>query len=305
MGIAFYPTDATSAEELLKCADTAMHKTKDIGRNSYSFYSGEMRHDILSRMKYETQLKAALKNKEFELYYQPQYSIDNILRGFEALIRWNSPTLGMVPPLEFIPLAEETGLIHNIGDWVTETAIKQCKAWQEHFDFQGVMAINISPIQLQKDTFIKDAVKLIQNNDIGSHHIELEITESLFIDNYDMALSVLDGLKEEGFRIALDDFGTGYSSLSYLKRLPINLLKIDKSFINELDFDNPEGNITGSIISLVHKLSIETIAEGVETVEQMNYLVHAKCDNLQGYHLGRPMKAEAAEMILLELQETK
>jgi len=300
MGIAFYPTDAISAEELLKCADTAMHKTKDIGRNSYSFYSGEMRHEVLSRMKYETRLKAALNNDEFQLHYQPQYTVDNKLRGFEALIRWNCPLLGMVPPLDFIPIAEETGLIHNIGQWVIDTAIRQCKIWEETYDFKGVMAINISPIQLQKASFIKDTVSVINSYNLGCHQIELEVTESLFIDNYDMALSVLEGLQAEGFRIALDDFGTGYSSLSYLKRLPINLLKIDKSFVSELDFENPDENITESIISLVHRLNIETIAEGVETAEQMNYLVHAKCDNMQGYHLGRPMDAETAESLLRE-----
>jgi EAL domain-containing protein (putative c-di-GMP-specific phosphodiesterase class I) len=230
-----------------------MHKTKDTGRNSYRFYSGEMRHDVLKRMKYETSLKTALKNNEFQLYYQPQYTSNRKLRGFEALIRWINPELGMVPPDDFIPMAEDTGLIHNIGEWVIEEAIKQCKEWQVLHDFKGVMAINVSPIQLAKDTFIKDVIEVITTNDIGTHHIELEITESLFIDNYDMAIDVLDGLKEEGFKIALDDFGTGYSSLSYLKRLPINLLKIDKSFINEMDFDKPEENITESIISLVQK----------------------------------------------------
>ncbi|EGW38554.1 GGDEF domain-containing phosphodiesterase [Desulfosporosinus sp. OT] len=289
IGVSIYPDNGETGEELLNNADTAMYKAKELGKNGYQFFDIKMKENLLKKTTIERLLRKALKNNEFVLHYQPQYvAKTGRIRGFEALIRWNSPEIGFLSPMEFIPIAEESGLIIEIGEWVLNTASSVCKKFQDRFGHELIMAVNISPIQLRQRKFRGTVLKAIKSSGLKPTSLELEVTESIFIDSYDNVANELKNLKDLGVRIALDDFGTGYSSLSYLRKLPISLLKIDKAFVQEIDSLNPYNELTKSIISLVHKLNIETIAEGVETLEQLNYLINAKCDHLQGYYLGKP-----------------
>ncbi|MDR3601738.1 MAG: EAL domain-containing protein [Desulfosporosinus sp.] len=292
MGVSIYPDDGDTNEELINNATTAMYKAKRSEKNSYQFFNFNMKHELLKRVNIERLLRKAITNNEFVLYYQPQYTAKGELRGFEALIRWNSPEMGFLNPLEFIPIAEETGLIFQIGEWVLNTASLTCKKFEDIYGYDLIMAVNISPIQLKQNEFSVIVIKAIKSSGLKPTSLELEITESSFIDNYDSVVNKLGYFKELGIRIALDDFGTGYSSLSYLKRLPINLLKIDKSFVREIDFLDPLNGLIESIIALVKKLNIKTMAEGVETLEQLNYLINAKCDYIQGFYLGKPVPEE-------------
>jgi PAS domain S-box/diguanylate cyclase (GGDEF) domain len=298
IGVSVYPDDGDTNEELINNATTAMYKAKKFGKNRYDFFDYKMKHDLLRKIYIDRALRKAIKNNEFVLFYQPQYTINRELRGFEALIRWNSPELGFMNPMEFIPIAEESGLVNQIGEWVLNTAVHACKKVEEKYRYNLIMAVNISPIQLRQKDFIEIVTKAIESSGVKPTSVELEVTESSFIDSYDSVAHKLKSLMEFGVRVALDDFGTGYSSLSYLKKLPINLLKIDKSFIQEIDFINTQNNLTESIISLVNKLNIETIAEGVETIEQINYLTNAKCDYIQGYYLGRPGPEESLGRVI-------
>ena len=289
IGVSVYPDNGETGEEIINNADTAMYKAKEFGKNRYQFFNYKMKEDLLKKTNIERLLKKALKNDEFVLHYQPQYIAETgRIRGFEALIRWNSPEMGFLNPMEFIPIAEESGLIIEIGEWVLNTASSVCKKFQDRFGYDLIMAVNISPIQLRQRKFHGTVLKAIELSGLKPTSLELEVTESIFIDSYDNVANELRSLKELGVNIALDDFGTGYSSLSYLRKLPINLLKIDKAFVQEINSLNPHNELTESIISLVHKLNIKTIAEGVETLEQLNYLINAKCDYLQGYYLGKP-----------------
>jgi len=288
IGVSIYPDDGETNEELLNNATTAMYKAKRSEKNGYQIFNYRMKHELLQKANISRLLSNAIKNSEFVLYYQPQYTVTGELRGFEALIRWNSQEMGFLNPMEFIPIAEETGQIIQIGEWVLNMACLTCKKFEDKYGCELIMAVNISPIQLKQREFGDLVLQAIQASGIRPTSLELEITESSFIDNYDSVVNTLENLKELGVGIALDDFGTGYSSLSYLKRLPINLLKIDKSFVQEINFLDPFNDLIESIIALVKKLNIKTIAEGVETLEQLNYLVNAKCDFTQGYYLGKP-----------------
>lgn len=288
IGVSIYPDDGDTNEELLNNATTAMYKAKKSEKNGYQFFNFKMKHELLQKANIERLLRKAIKNNEFVLHYQPQYTVTGGLRGFEALIRWNSPEMGFLSPMEFIPIAEETGLIIQIGEWVLDTATLTCKKFEDKYGCDLIMAVNISPIQLKQNKFGEIVMEAIKSSGLKPTSLELEITESSLIDNYDSVVNKLEKFKELGVGIALDDFGTGYSSLSYLKKLPINLLKIDKSFVQEIDFLDPHNDLTESIIALVKKLNIKTMAEGVETLEQLNYLINAKCDYIQGYYLGKP-----------------
>lgn len=298
IGVSVYPDDGETNEELINNATTAMYKAKAFGKNRYNFFDYRMKHDLLRKIYIDRSLRKAIKNNEFILFYQPQYTVYRELRGFEALVRWNSPEMGFMNPSEFIPIAEESGLINQIGEWVLNTAVHTCKKFEDKYGLGIIMAVNISPVQLGQKDFIETVIKVIESSGIKPTSLELEVTESSFIDCYDDISHKLQRLKEVGVRVALDDFGTGYSSLSYLKKLPINLLKIDKSFIQEIDFINTQNNLTESIIALVNKLDIETVAEGVETIEQVNYLINAKCNYLQGYYLGKPGPEESLSRII-------
>ena len=289
IGISMFPEDGDSAEEIMKSADTAMYKAKEIGKNDYQFFNMRMKEDLVRKTTISKLLRNAILHNEFVLHYQPQYIVETgELRGFEALLRWNSSEMGFLNPMEFIPIAEETGLIIQIGEWVLNTACCTCKKFETIYGCELVMAVNISPIQLRQKDFREMVMKALKTTGLKAHSLELEITEGIFIDSYDSIVDELRVLKKLGVKTALDDFGTGYSSLSYLKRLPINLLKIDKSFVQEIDFLNLDDELMESIIALVSKLNIKTIAEGVETLAQFNYLVSVKCDYLQGYFLGKP-----------------
>lgn len=287
VGVSIYPDDGNTVEELLRNADTAMYKAKELGKNTYQFYSHKMKEELVQKTNMERMLRNAIDRNEFVLHYQPQYDLNtNKLRGFEALIRWNSSEIGFINPMDFIPLAEETGLIVPIGDWVLKNACMTCKKLMEENHCTLIMSVNISAIQLKNENIYETIMDCIKVSGIAPQNLELEVTESVFVGNDDQSLIILRKLKEAGIRIALDDFGTGYSSLSYLQILPISLLKIDKSFICE---SNKNQNLAENIISLAHKLNIETIAEGVETKEQLNYLKESGCDNLQGFYFSKPV----------------
>lgn len=299
IGIALFPNDGNSPEELLRHADTAMYKAKEHGRNTYRFFNYEMKDEMIKKIELEKLLKKAVKNKEFVLHFQPQFRANQRqLRGFECLIRWNSPELGFVSPLSFIGTAEETGIIIDIGEWVVQEACRMIKKIQTQYQIDLIFSVNISLVQLRQKGFDQMLLNNLEASKINPSCLELEITESMFIENWDVAIEVLNKVKDLGVRIALDDFGTGYSSLSYLKKIPISLLKIDKAFVDEIDSLNPQRDLTDPIISLVHKLGIETIAEGIETLEQLEYLTRVNCDNFQGFYLGRPVPEIEAEEII-------
>jgi diguanylate cyclase (GGDEF) domain len=291
IGVSIYPEDGDTEEELMKNAYIAMYKAKERGKNSYQLFNFKMKEDLWQKINIELLLMKAIKNYEFVIYYQPQYNIEKgklKLRGFEALLRWVSPELGFVNPMDFIPIAEETGLITQIGEWVLKTACSACRKFEDTYACDLIMAVNISPIQLWRSEFHKIVLTAIEVSGLKPSSLELEVTESVFVDNYDSVANKLTALKKLGVGIALDDFGTGYSSLSYLRKLPISLLKIDKSFVQEIDSSSSYNELTESIITLVKKLKIRTMAEGVETFDQLNYLIDANCDYLQGYYLGKP-----------------
>lgn len=304
IGISMFPSDGDSVEDLIRCADTAMYKAKELGRNSYQFYNIEMKNKLLKKFNIELMLRKAIANNEFILYYQPQfYAKTKKLRGLEALIRWNNPKLGFLNPLEFISTAEETGLIAPIGEWILNTACCFARKINDTYKSNITIAVNISPLQLKQANFYSMVLKAVKNSGINPENLELEVTENMLIDNFDYTLNLLTELKNYGIKIALDDFGTGYSSLSYLKKLPLDLLKIDKSFIDEINEVNPNNDFAESIISLVHKLNIEALAEGVENTFQYEYLVNAEIDSIQGFYLGKPLPENEIKKIAGENQE--
>ena len=299
IGIAVFPDDGMDTAELLKHADTALYKAKEQGKNGIQFFSISMRDDVLRKSNIESRLRNAIGKQEFVLHYQPQFDVNTgKLRGFEALVRWENRELGMINPMYFIPIAEETRLILPLGKWILEEACKTGIFWREEFACKGIMAVNISAVQLKSRGFLDMVKDILYQTGFEPGCLELEITESVFINNYDFTISILRELRELGISISLDDFGTGYSSLSYLKNLPINVLKIDKSFIKNICGDMVEKEIAGAVISLVHKLGLETIAEGVETNEQMEYLIQANCDSIQGFLSGRPVPKDMVPEII-------
>lgn len=293
IGISLYPEDGSTAEELLKNADTAMYCAKNLGKNNVQFFQEKMKQGILRKMAIEKSLRKALNASGFELHYQPQISIDTgNVRAFEALLRWKDPELGNVSPLEFIPIAEDTGLIVPLGEWVLREACRQGAEWNRSGYEDLMVSVNISTVQLKQANFVNMVKDILYETGFLPAHLELEITESLLINSFEQVVSMLKGLRDMGVKISMDDFGTGYSSLNYLRRLPLNTLKIDKSFIQDINVQGMGENIVSSIISLVHRLQIEVVAEGVETETQLDYLVRCNCDNVQGYFLSRPGPAE-------------
>ena len=299
-GISVYPDDGTESEELLRYADMAMYNMKRNGKNNVGFFKSVMKERFMQRLIIQNKLSEAFGpnafKRGFQQVYQPQFNVETgILRGFEALLRWNDEDLGWISPEQFIPIAEETRIMIPLGDWVLETAMKTLKDWEEKFDFDGIMSVNVSPIQLKKPTFIFDLSNLIDQYGITPRKLEVEITEGVFIDNKDEVLGILNQIRKMGIGISLDDFGTGYSSLSYLQKLPITTLKIDKSFISNIEKNGTEANITNSIVSMVSKMGLDTIAEGVEKEEQLEILKKIKCQTVQGFLKGKPMPKEKCE----------
>ncbi len=300
LGFSVYPDDSKAREELLKYADMAMYDVKRHGKNDIDFFKSVMRDRFMKRVQIQTRLSSAVGNDSFQLYYQPQFdATTNKLRGFEALLRWQDQELGWINPEQFIPIAEETKLVIPLGDWILETAIRTLKFWQDKFQFDGIMSVNVSPVQLKKGSFIDDLKNLLKKYDIRHESLEIEITEGVLIENKEETIKLLKKIREMSIGISLDDFGTGYSSLSYLQLLPITTLKIDKSFIaNITEEDGVEANITDSIISMVTKMGLDTIAEGVEKIEQLNILKNINCKNIQGFLKGKPMPKSNCEKIL-------
>jgi diguanylate cyclase (GGDEF)-like protein/PAS domain S-box-containing protein len=300
IGISLYPQDTTDAQSLLKYADTAMYKAKEEGRNNYQFYSPQMTEFALNRMLMQTSLRQAINNKEFVIHYQSQINaITNTLVGVEALVRWDHPTMGLLPPDEFIPIAEETGMIVEIDKWVMSTAMKQISQWYKEGLNPGVLGLNLSVKQLDKTDFIQKVEECLTKNDFHSTWLELEITEGQMMKKPEEVITKLTQINNLGIGISIDDFGTGYSSLSLLKRLPINRLKIDRSFVKDIPEDEEDVAIVKAIIALAKNLKLDLIAEGVETSEQRDFLIDHGCINIQGHYFSHPVPKEEMHTILL------
>ncbi|MCM1185314.1 MAG: bifunctional diguanylate cyclase/phosphodiesterase [Lachnoclostridium sp.] len=303
IGIAQYPEASSSALELINCAEIVMFRCKMMGKNTVQYFDTPILKEFLHNIEIENKLKEAVFHNNFLLHFQPQYYTDSKrLRGMEALIRWRDNEDGMISPATFIPIAEKNGAIIPIGNWVVERSIEQYARWSRQFDIHFTMSINISALQYSKKDFVDGILKMIRKYRVEPSDIELEITESILIDDFDEVSDKLKQLREYGIRISLDDFGTGFSSLSYLKKLPIDTLKIDKSFIDTVLTDSATRIITESIINMVSMLGLETIAEGVEQEEQLRYLSNIGCDVIQGYLLGKPQPSEEIEKLLKEMQ---
>jgi diguanylate cyclase (GGDEF)-like protein/PAS domain S-box-containing protein len=301
IGIGLYPNDGTDAQGLLKSAGAALYRAKQLGGSSYQFYTADMNERALHRLALENQLRWALERKEFRVYYQPQVSIDTgEIMGMEALVRWQHPDLGLVPPADFIPLAEDTGLIMPIGEWVLASACTQTRIWQD-CGFKNLhVAVNLSPRQFQQPDLALIIERLLKETKLDPHSLELEVTESSVMKNAETAISTLRELRAMGIKISIDDFGSGYSSLSYLRDLPIDVLKIDQSFVRNMTTDPKDGSIVMAIIQLAHSLQLQVKAEGVETEEQLRFLRLLRCDEMQGYLFCQPLAVEAFEQLLFE-----
>jgi diguanylate cyclase (GGDEF)-like protein len=301
IGISVFPADGSDAQALLKAADVAMYRAKDTGRDSYLFYSAAMNVHTVERLELESDLRHALERREFLLHYQPKVEVaTGAITGIEALLRWNHPRRGLISPMEFIPLAEETGLIVPIGEWVLAAACAQTKAWQDQGFSKLDVAVNLSARQFADPMLLPKLTNIIRRSGLGPSSLELEITESLVMSHGESAVAVLQKLKSTGVRIAIDDFGTGYSSLAYLKRFPIDTIKVDRSFIRDIPSDSGDKQITRAIIALAHGLGLRVVAEGVETLDQLKFLRSQRCDTVQGYHLYRPLpEAEVAAVLKL------
>lgn len=299
IGISIFPQDGTDSQELLKKADIAMYRGKENGKNIYQFYREEM--DIISveRFKFENSLRKALEQEEFILYYQPRVEAetDRII-AVEALIRWNNPSLGMVSPAEFIPLAEETGLIVPIGEWVLRTACKQNKQWQEAGYDPIRVSVNLSAMQFTQQDLVEKIKSILEETGLKAEWLELEITEGIIIKDIKFTMKTLERLKEMGVRVSLDDFGTGFSSLNYLKNFKIDTLKIDSSFVRDINDDNRSTAIVNTIIMLGKNLTLSVTAEGVETETQLQFLKKNGCNEIQGYLYSRPVPPEKFEKLI-------
>lgn len=301
-GISIFPDDSKKTEDLLKFADMAKIEAKKNGKNNVACFHSLMQEKFLTKLNIETKMSKAMASRNFQLYYQPQFDAKTKeLRGFEALLRWYDSDLGWISPEQFIPLAEETHLVVPLGDWVMTTALATIKEWEMKFSFNGIMSVNVSPVQFVQEDFIEKLFKKIEKSGIDKKHLEIEITEGVLIDNVEDTISKLNKIREQGVGLSLDDFGTGYSSLRYLQLLPLTTLKIDKSFVSNIAAkDGFEANLTESIISLVSKMGLNTIAEGVENEEQLKMIQKFNCRTIQGFLLGKPMPKEQCEKLLVE-----
>lgn len=300
IGISFFPDDAKSEQKLLKNASAALARAKEQGGNNYQFYTSGMNAAALKRLTLENNLRRAIEREEFELHYQPKLNVmTGDIVGMEALIRWRSQDLGLVSPADFIPLAEETGLIVPIGEWVLWSACAQLKKWNEKGFTPGVLSVNLSVRQFEQQDLLEVVSRVIEKTGIQPESLEFELTESSLMRNPDHSIKTLESLKNLGIKLSVDDFGTGYSSLSYLKRLPIDILKIDQSFVQDVTNNPDDVELVQAITSLAHNLHLKVIAEGVETEEQLNFLKSIKCDEWQGYYCSKPVTPEIFEQQFL------
>jgi diguanylate cyclase (GGDEF)-like protein len=299
IGISIFPSDGSDSQALLKAADMAMCRAKETGRNNYQYYLPSMNVHTLERLELESDLRRALERDEFLLHYQPKVDIrSGLIIGVEALLRWKHPLRGLVPPLDFIPLAEETGLIVPIGEWVLATACAQNQAWQGRTLPKLSIAVNLTARQFADSALLAKLTRIIHTSGLDPALLELEITESVVMSYGESAVGVLDKLKSIGVQIAIDDFGTGYSSLAYLKRFPIDTLKVDRSFIRDIPGNSGDMKITRAIIAMAHGLRLKVVAEGVETADQLQFLRSQSCDSVQGYFLYPPLEVDKVAEVL-------
>lgn len=299
IGISMFPADATSEDNLIKFADTAMYRAKDEGRDNFQFYSSDMTTQAFERVVMENSLRSAIAQEQFIVYFQPQYeTTTETIIGMEALVRWDHPQIGLVPPGKFIPIAEESGLIIEIDRIVMKKAMKQFSQWYKDGYNPGVLSLNLAMKQLNQEDFITTLLNIMNALQFQAKWLELEVTEGQVMDNPDAAISKLKEISNIGIELAIDDFGTGYSSLAYLKKLPLNKLKIDQSFIKDIPEDEDDMAITKAIIALGKSLNLKLIAEGVETQAQRDFLLKNDCTTIQGYFYSRPLPSDEITELL-------
>lgn len=293
VGISIYPADGADVETLVKNADSAMYQAKEDGRNRYHLFTESLNAAALETMTLENSLRKALEREEFLVYYQPRVDIETgRVLGSEALVRWQHPELGIVAPAQFIPLAEETGLIIPISELVLQAACEQNKRWQDMGCEPISVSVNVSARQFQQDKLVRSVTKALNRSGMQPHYLDLELTESALMQDPDAAVAILLELRDMGVHISVDDFGTGYSSLSYLKRFPINSVKIDRSFVRDITTNPDDAAIAGAVIAMAHSLKLTVTAEGVETLEQLEFLRSLQCDEMQGYFVSPPVPAD-------------
>ncbi len=301
LGVSLYPEDGTNAETLIKNADIAMYRAKDKGGNTYQLYNPEFNHLSMERLSLEISLRKALERNEIKVYYQPQLDLrTGRIFGAESLVRWQHPEWGMIPPSKFIPLAEETGLILPIGDYVLQQACRQMKAWDRRGYPLLSVSVNISYYQFQQAGFVNYIAETLERAELQPNRLCLEITENVAMKNVNHMMNTMTKLKQLGVQISIDDFGTGYSSLSYLKRFKVHTLKIDQSFIKDVTTDEDNAAIVTALIAMSRQLKIKSLAEGVETREQLEFLKQKGCDEIQGYIFSRPIPNNDLEIMLKE-----
>ena len=299
IGVSVYPDDGMNAETLAKNAETAMHQAKEEGRQSYQFFKPAMNLRAVERQSIEEDLRRAVERQELVLHYQPKVGLSSRrITGVEALIRWNHPTRGLVPPAQFIPVAEECDLIQPIGAWVLREACRQARAWTDAGLPALTMAVNVSAIEFREDAFLDSVFGTLSETGLDPRLLELELTESVLVERPETAASMLRALRERGVQIAIDDFGTGYSSLSYLRKFPVDALKIDQSFVRQISTGGDDTIIVTAIIALARSLKLRVVAEGVETAEELNFLNAHRCDEVQGYYFSRPVPAHQFASLL-------
>jgi len=292
IGISIFPQDSDDGETLIRNADIAMYQAKQAGGGTFRFFAREMNERMQETMEMEADLRRALDRGELELHYQPKVDlVSGAISGCEALLRWNHPQRGMIAPHLFIPLAEETGLIVPIGHWVLRTACLAARSWQDRGLPPLVVAVNLSARQFRQPDLLATVMQTLLETELSPHVLELELTESMIVDNPEAAATTMHKLRVLGVRLALDDFGTGYSSLNYLRRFPVDALKIDQSFIADVATDRGGAAVVNSVIAIAHSLGLEAVAEGVETVEQLYFLRGCHCDTLQGFLFSKPLPA--------------
>jgi diguanylate cyclase (GGDEF)-like protein len=299
IGISVYPQDGHHFEQLAQSADAALYRAKHEGRNNFQFFARQMHEQANDVLQLENELRNAIEHQEFLLHYQPQYdSKSSQIVGLEALIRWQHPKKGLVSPATFIPIAEESGLITEIGDWVLRTAVQQLAAWQGAGLKAVPVAVNLSVVQFHQNTLYDSVCQILRDTKVDPSMLELELTEGIAMEDSERTLNVLNQLNALGVRLSIDDFGTGYSSLSYLKKFKIDKLKIDQSFVRGLGSHPQDAAIITAIISMAKSLGFKTIAEGVETLEQLNFLIQHDCDEIQGYYFSKPLPSEEIAKLL-------
>ncbi len=299
VGVSLFPYDGKESQSLLKNAGSALYRAKKSGGDNYRFYTEDMNSKASKQFALETSLRHAIDNEEFVLHYQPRMAVDSLkITGVEALVRWQHPQLGLLSPIEFIPLAEDNGLILPIGEWVLRTACRQNREWQERGFNAMRVGVNVSARQFQQEHLAEIVLQILDQTGLAPKYLDLELTESSIMSNAQATIDVLTRLKAMDVTISIDDFGTGFSSLSYLKRLPIDALKIDKSFVRDITTDPDDAALVMAIVTLAHNLRLQVIAEGVETEEQLRFLQLLRCDEVQGYLFSKPLPAEGLEQLL-------